>query len=47
MDTLDVSTITAAVAFGSIITGIVAMGAVKIAPNATRWGVNKLVSFFR
>lgn len=47
MGTLDYSDIAAAVALGTALTSIVAMGAVKITPNATRWIVNKLVSMFR
>lgn len=44
---VDYSTITAAVSLGAITTALVAMGAIKIVPNATKWAVNKLVSFFR
>lgn len=43
----DFSTLTAAVGMGAVVTGIVAMGAVKIVPNATKWAVNKLAGFFR
>lgn len=42
----DYATITAAVAVGGVVTAIVAMGAVKIAPNVAKWATNKLVSFF-
>lgn len=43
----DFATLTAAVSMGAVVTGIVAMGAVKIVPNATKWAVNKLAGFFR
>lgn len=43
----DYSSITTAVAIGGVSTAIVAMGAVKIVPNVTKWATNKLVSFFR
>ncbi|CAG9183006.1 hypothetical protein LMG23992_04881 [Cupriavidus laharis] len=44
---VDYSSITAAVAVGGVSAAIVAMGAVKIVPNVTKWATNKLVSFFR
>ncbi|EHP38866.1 hypothetical protein OR16_34713 [Cupriavidus basilensis OR16] len=43
----DFSAIVSAVAIGSVSASIIAMGAVKIVPNVTRWATNKLVSFFR
>lgn len=43
----DYATITAAVSVAGIVAGLVAMGAVKIVPNASKWAINKLVSFFR
>lgn len=43
----DFTALTSAVAMGAVVTGIVAMGAVKIVPNATKWAVNKLAGFFR
>lgn len=43
----DYATLTAAVSMTAVVTGIVAMGAVKIVPNATKWAVNKLAGFFR
>lgn len=46
MGTLDFSSISSAVALSPIFAGIIALGAVKIAPNATKWAVNKLVSMF-
>lgn len=39
--------IIAAVSLAGLSAGFIAMGGVKIVPNVTRWGVNKLVSFFR
>lgn len=47
MGALDFSSISSAVVLTPIFAGIIALGAVKIAPNATRWAVNKLVSMFR
>ena len=43
----DFATLTAAVSMAAVVTGIVAMGAIKIVPNATKWAVNKLAGFFR
>jgi hypothetical protein len=43
----DFTTLTAAVSMAAVVTGIVAMGAIKIVPNATKWAVNKLAGFFR
>lgn len=43
----DLSTLTGAVSMGVVVTGLVAMGAIKIVPNATKWAVNKLSSFFK
>lgn len=43
----DFTLITGAIAMTAVVAGIVAMGGVKIVPNATKWAVNKLVSFFR
>lgn len=47
MGSLDFSSISSAVVLTPIFAGIISLGAVKIAPNATRWAVNKLVSMFR
>jgi hypothetical protein len=46
MTDLDFSSIAAAVVLTPILAGMIALGAVKIAPNATKWAVNKLASFF-
>ncbi|MBS1188803.1 MAG: hypothetical protein H6R10_595 [Rhodocyclaceae bacterium] len=43
----DFAVITGAISMTAVVTGIVAMGGVKIIPNATSWAVRKLVSFFR
>ncbi len=43
----DFASMTSAVSMTAVVTGIVAMGAIKIVPNATKWAVNKLASFFR
>lgn len=47
METNDYSSIIAAVSLAGLAAGFIAMGAVKIVPNVTKWGVNKLVGFFR
>lgn len=44
---MDFTSITAAVAVGTVTAGIIAMGAIKIVPNVAKWGTNKLVGFFR
>lgn len=44
---MDFSTITGAVDATTIVAAILAMGAIKILPNVARWGVNKVVGFFR
>lgn len=31
----------------TIVTAIIAAGAIKAAPNFAKWGANKLASFFR
>lgn len=43
----DFADIVGAVSMAAVVGGIVAMGAVKIVPNATKWAVNKLAGFFR
>lgn len=43
----DYADMIASVSMGAVVAGIVAMGAVKIVPNATKWAVNKLAGFFR
>lgn len=43
----DFATLTSSVNMAAVVTGIVAMGAIKIVPNATKWAVNKLAGFFR
>lgn len=47
MGTLDFAPIAAAVVLTPVFAGIISLGAVKIAPNATKWAVNKIVSMFR
>lgn len=42
----DFTAITGAVAMTAVVSGIVAMGGIKIVPNATKWAVNKLAGFF-
>jgi hypothetical protein len=42
----DYSTIVTAVSVGGVVTAIIAMGAVKIAPNVARWTTNKIANFF-
>lgn len=44
---MDFSTITGAVSAATIVTAILAMGAIKILPNVAKWGTNKVVGFFR
>jgi hypothetical protein len=44
---MDFTAILAAVDVTTVAAAILAMGALKIVPNVTRWGVNKVVSFFR
>lgn len=43
----DFNDIVTAISMTAVVGGIVAMGAVKIVPNATQWAVNKLAGFFR
>ncbi len=43
----ELDSLTAAVAMGGVTTAIVAMGGIKIIPNATKWAVNKIAGFFR
>ena len=43
---LDLSTMVTGIAVGTVVTSIVAMGVVKIAPNFAKWAVNKVASFF-
>lgn len=43
----DFAAITGAVSMAAVVAGIVTMGGIKILPNATKWAVNKLASFFR
>lgn len=44
---LDMTSIIAVPAAAVIVTSIVAMGAIKIAPNFAKWAVNKVVGFIR
>lgn len=43
---MDFTPITAAVSVGAIVTTIIALGAIKIAPNVAAWAANKLARFF-
>lgn len=44
--TIDYTSITGAVALGAMVTGIVAIGVVKIVPNSVAWATQKLASMF-
>lgn len=44
---MDFSGLTSAVDLTTVTAAIIAMGALKMAPNVAKWGVNKIVSFFR
>lgn len=44
---LDFSSMISAVSATAVVTAIVGMGVVKIAPNFARWATNKIASFFR
>jgi hypothetical protein len=46
MDGVDFSTVLAGLAAATIVTAILAAGAIKAAPNFVKWGVNKLAGFF-
>ena len=43
---MDFSSISAAVSIGTVVTAIIAMGAIKILPNVAKWATNKLAGFF-
>jgi hypothetical protein len=43
---IDFSAMTGAVSTAAVVTAIVSFGAIKLAPNFTRWAVNKVASFF-
>lgn len=42
----DFSDIVSVVTLAGVVGGIVAIGAVKMAPVATKWAVNKVISMF-
>lgn len=42
----DFSSVTSGVDASTIVTAIVAMGAIMILPNVAKWGVKKLATFF-
>jgi hypothetical protein len=44
---MDFSTLTAAVDSTTIVAGITALAAVKMAPGVAKWGYNKVISWFR
>lgn len=44
---MDFSTLTSAVDVSTVTTAILAIGAIMILPNVARWGVRKVVGFFR
>lgn len=46
MDNIDFSSVLAGLAVTSIVTAIVAAGALKAAPRFAKWGVNMLSRFF-
>lgn len=46
MGDLDFSTVLAGIAATTVITAILAAGAIKAGPSFAKWGVNKLASFF-
>lgn len=46
MEGLDLSSLTAAVDIGNVIAGFLAMGVLMIGPNAAKWAIKKVVSFF-
>jgi hypothetical protein len=43
---LDFSSITSAITYSAVVSSIMAMAIVKLAPNFTKWAVNKLSSMF-
>lgn len=47
MTGVDFSTVLAGIAATTIVSAILAAGAIKAAPNFAKWGVNKLANFFR
>lgn len=46
MDTVDYSSIGAAVSVAGLAVALVAMGVVKIGPRVAKWGSNMLAGFF-
>jgi hypothetical protein len=45
--TLDLGDMVAVATSAAIVAALVSMGAVKIAPNFARWGINKVAGMFR
>lgn len=43
---MDFSTITSGISTSTIVTAIIAMGALMILPNVAKWGTKKLANFF-
>jgi|TARA_R110001583_G_scaffold62231_4_gene183292 hypothetical protein len=44
---MDFSTLTAAVDSTTIVAGLTALAAVKMAPGVAKWGYNKVIGWFR
>lgn len=44
---MDFSTIATGLSATAAVTAIIAMGAIKIAPNFAKWATNKIAGFFR
>lgn len=43
---MDFSSISSGITITTVVTAIIAMGAIKILPNVAKWATNKLASFF-
>ncbi|WP_282435187.1 MULTISPECIES: hypothetical protein [Pseudoalteromonas] len=44
---MDFSTITAAIDSTTVVAGITACAAIKLAPGVARWGYNQVIGWFR
>lgn len=44
---MDFSSISTGLSAATAVTAIIAMGAIKIAPNFAKWATNKIAGFFR
>jgi hypothetical protein len=44
---MDFTTLTAAVDSTTIVAGLTALAAVKMAPGVAKWGYNKVIGWFR